>query len=416
MKIKKCFMKVLEFPNYITIDSVKGLNRNRTGYGYMTIDIATSLAKKGIEIELLTQSYITKEINYQNVKILRRTWKNLFKNLKLRHFIETIKILYTYPPRLLMIPKIFFYNISMGYFEQILRHNNYDIVHIHGIGYYTLPIIRVCEKLNIKYVVTLHGLNSFSDSTNISESGRKIEKDFIINAAANNISTTVISTGIRKTIMNFLSIKDSQNFQVITNSFHINNSNKKRFNLRRQYRIDESAKIMLSIGNIGRRKNQIQIIRAFNKLPLEEKQNLFILFCGYDSKESGFKEEINKLELSSHLIYCGDIPKDELTGFYQQSDFVILASISEGFGLSLIEGFSFGLPCITFSDLDAVEDIFHSDAVLLLKERTDEALAQGIMEFVSKSWDKEKIKIHSKKFTMAKMATNYINYFKHLIA
>jgi len=63
-------MKILHFPAYITINGIKAFLRSTSGYGYMTIDIATSIANLGIDVDLLTQSNITKGLKYKNVNIL----------------------------------------------------------------------------------------------------------------------------------------------------------------------------------------------------------------------------------------------------------------------------------------------------------------------------------------------------------
>ena len=57
--------------------------------------------------------------------------------------------------------KIFFYNISWDMFEKLIKSKNYDLVHIHGLGYYTYPIMKVCGKMKVKYFTTLHGLQIF---------------------------------------------------------------------------------------------------------------------------------------------------------------------------------------------------------------------------------------------------------------
>jgi glycosyltransferase involved in cell wall biosynthesis len=264
--------------------------------------------------------------------------------------------------------------------------------------------------------VTLHGLYAFNDGISITDRVKKIEKDFLKYAKANNIPITVISTGVRLTILNFLGLKDSKNFSVITNSFNLIIDNKKEeINLRKKYKIKSNSKIMISVGNIGRRKNQEQIIRAYSMLPISVKENLVILFFGYDTTDSKFKSKLLSSVSVSNLKYCGDIPKNDLSGVYSQADYVILASISEGFGLSIIEGFSFGVPCITFSDLDAVLDLFDEKSMYLVENRSDEALAKGIEAFVNIEWDKNEIIKHSQKFTIEKMALNYIDVFVQVI-
>ncbi len=112
---------------------------------------------------------------------------------------------------------------------------------------------------------------------------------------------------------------------------------------------------------------------------------------------------------------CGNIPKEEVRDYYRQADYNIVASISEGFGLSIIEGFVLGLPCVTFSDLDAVKDVYHPAAMILVNERTDEALKDGMVDILNRNWDKAFIKDFAQGFSFEKMAEKYINFYKHII-
>ena len=101
--------------------------------------------------------------------------------------------------------------------------------------------------------------------------------------------------------------------------------------------------------------------------------------------------------------------------YFKQADAVVLLSIAEGFGLSLIEGMYFGLPCMTFKDLDAFEDIFDEKAVVALSSRDDKVVAEGLQRLVTSEWDKERIILHSKKFENKAMVDNYINKFKEIV-
>lgn len=409
-------MKILQFPAYITINGSKEFSRSTTGYGYMAIDIATSIAQQSIEVDLLTQSNITKGLQYKGVNILKRTWGAIFLNLKFAHIVAGLKIIINERIVLKRIPYILFYNISMGYFEKILETKEYDVVHIHGIGYYTTPIIETCKKKNIKYLVTLHGLNSFTNSINITNKEKQIEKEFIRKAEANQIPVTVISSGIKKVIINYLDVLDSKTFSVITNGCETKiNNNIYHMNIRETYNIKTDAKIMLCIGNIGINKNQIQIVRSFSRLSENDIKRLVILFLGTDMTNGNFSKVIKKSGLNSSLIYCGNIPKDDVAAYYKQADYNIVASISEGFGLSIIEGFVYGLPCLTFHNLDAVPDLYSENSMLLISERTDEALANGISQILNMEFDKKDIQMHAQQFSLEQMGEKYVDFYRAML-
>lgn len=406
-------MKVLQFPAYVTIDGEKEFSRSTTGYGYMVMDIAAAVAHQGVDVDLITQSNITSGYKYKNVNILKRTYSDILCNIRIKHILAAIAIIVKDKIELKRIPYVLFYYISMGYFEKILRFKKYDLVHVHGIGYYTRPIIDVCKKNKIKFLVTLHGLNAFSESIKITKKERANEKKFLREAESENIPVTVISTGIREKILEFLGIEDSNNFAVIINGH-------KRFpktgyniiNIRKKYNIKENTKIMICVGNIGENKNQIQLARAYTKLSKLNKTRLKILFLGVDKSNGKFLDYINKVGLDDCLIYCGNIQRGEIHNYYDQADYNAVVSISEGFGLSIIEGFSCGLPCLVFSDLDAVADLYDKNAMSLIKNRSDDELADGLLRMVNLKFNKKTIIDYSRRFSLEKVASEYVEFYQ----
>ena len=78
-------MKILQFPSYITINNLKNFSRNITGYGYMCIDIAISIASSGVDTDLITYGNITKGFKYKKVNI-----KHTVVILKKINFIQII--------------------------------------------------------------------------------------------------------------------------------------------------------------------------------------------------------------------------------------------------------------------------------------------------------------------------------------
>ena len=188
-------------------------------------------------------------------------------------------------------------------------------------------------------------------------------------------------------------------------------------NIRKKYGIPNEAKILLYVGNISKNKNQEQMIEAFGLLSEEDKQSIYILFLGRNLTEDYTLDKvIASKPFCNHLVLCGNVDKECIVDYYEESDGVVLLSYAEGFGLSLIEGMHFGKPCITFVDLDAYEDIYDECAVIGLKERTNSAVASGIIKLLRNKWDSHRIIDYSKKFESKQMALNYISTFKHIIS
>jgi len=173
---------------------------------------------------------------------------------------------------------------------------------------------------------------------------------------------------------------------------------------------------LLYVGNISKNKNQEQMIAAFGQLSEKGRQNVYILFLGRNlTPDYTLNELVASKPFSDHLVLCGNVDKQYMGDYYMAADGVVLLSYAEGFGLSLIEGMHFGKPCLTFTDLDAYEDIYNEKAVIGIQERSDESVAKGLEQLLTSEWDATEIKDYSAKFEANAMANNYINCFKKII-
>jgi len=185
--------------------------------------------------------------------------------------------------------------------------------------------------------------------------------------------------------------------------------------IRELYNIPEEAKVLLYVGNISYNKNQIQAARAYCLLPEGLREKVHILFCGRFNEDDEVAQYVITNNLEDHLHLCGVIPKSEIQHYYQEGNATMLLSHSEGFGLSIIEGYAHGIPGLMFSDMDAASDLFDEACLLVVKERTDEALANGMEELINRRWEPELIFSKSKTFSSEKMAEKYIHLYNRII-
>lgn len=451
-------MRVLHFAAYVTIDNYPGFSRSTSGYGYMTIDIATAIARRSAEVgvEVLTQANLTPGMDYKGLRLLKHTWKSVLTSMRLQDVVRALKTMVADKTPLRKLPNILLYHLSVGYFLRMVRNNRYDLIHIHGIDNYTAPVIRACDRYGFRYLVTLHGLNSFNDSIRISAYEKQLEKELLLRAQQHSLPLTVISTGIKTTIVHFLeetirrdasgdtsgraAVGKMPPISVIPNAVTERLPAATSPDLYTTYAIPTGQLILLCVGNLSFNKNQLQVARAFQLLPDEVKQQLTVLFLGYDTTGGQLEAEINSFNSTAgqpeaepksfnstagqpeairphrKLIVAGNIPRQQMAAYYQQAHFNVLASIREGFGMSIIEALQFGVPTLTFSDLDAVPDVYHPETMVVVDQRTDEALAQGMVELISRKWDKDRILQQASLFSAGTMADRYLALYKKLIS
>jgi len=404
-------MKVLHYSEYISIDGDKAFSRNITGYGYMVVDIASYVAKEGIDVDLLTFSGITDAKKYKNVNILKKMWKDIILSINYKDLLIGIVNTFKTIPKSDQKRMIMSY-IMFGLFQKVINQNRYDIIHFHGISPANDILMQYCLKNDIKFVVTLHGLNAFSKSIKIFTYQANVEKNFLKKAYLKKIPISIISQGIKKEIMRHLQVEKVDNFQVISNGCMIEEQFTLKVNIYNKYNIKQNRKVALCVGNFSKNKNQLQVVKAYKDLSKKEKNRFVILFIGSPNEDSRVKKFIEEFGLEDELILCGSVLKDEMSSYFAQADFTVLASISEGFGLSIIEGFVYGLPNLTFKDLDAVDDIYDEKVMITLKDREDDTLSHGMIDMLEKRWNADYIKNHAKRFSLDKMAIKYIEFYK----
>jgi glycosyltransferase involved in cell wall biosynthesis len=401
-------MKVLFLAGHVYIKELPQFKKYNSGFGMMVTDIAKKLSNKN-KVYLLTHVF-TADQEYKELFIVSHKLKNLLSSISIEQILDGLKAFLNHKKI-----KYLFYHLDSQYAKSCIKKIKPDIVHIHGISHSTIGYVRICKELDIPFLVTLHGLNSLSNTTKANNNDRKLEKQFIKNINKDNIPVTVVSSGIKRRIIENYNVGKGDNITVIQNGTKIHDTNDYKINIRRKHNISKDKNIAICVGNISDRKNQIQIVKAYQKLSISLKKKLVILFIGDDSLNGALQSEIEKSSFSDNLICCGFIEKKHMPSYYRVAELNIVASHDEGFGLSMIEGFVYGVPTITFLDLDAVKDLYHKKAMFLVEKRKVKALALGIEKALLKDWDKCWIKKYSSIFSLEKISERYNNYYNDLL-
>ena len=403
-------MKVLIATPYIYKKEWPEFTRNRTGFGIMVNDIFESVSEE-------TDAYLTSQVITEgHGNVLKHTWGDVFKSARLKDLGKGFKYFFSYPQGIKGRVKYFYYGLNSGSIRKTITAIKPDIVHIQGIGAQIKPFIDVCEEECVPYIVTLHGLIGLDDTVRAASWDKQMEKDFLIEADKNGIPVTVISTGMKRRIeQNYLG-HEAKNITVVCNGTRIpydeNLIRLESLDLRKEFDIKQDEKIIVIIGSVCERKNQLQIVRAMAKV----KTPCRVFFCGSDATNGEVQKAINEARLTDRIHMLGFLQREKVDQILDQADLNVVASKDEGFGLSIIEAYSHGVPTVTFADLDAVPDLFSEQAMVKVMERSDAALTAGIEEGLERDWDKTWIKEYSKSFSLQKLAEQYESEYRQILS
>ena len=409
-------MKILTITSHISSNSHPCFQRNKTGFGYMVHDIITSLAVNGNKVDVLVTWYRFNKLRLDGADYLGCSiWKILISLFSCLPICYLIKHYRKYPVSFGATIRMFYCWMLTGYYKRIIRKNNYDIVHIHGCGINEDFFVKLCQQIKQKYVVTLHGLNSFNESVAMEPAGKRYERDFLHDVVKGYHHITVIASGIKKRILEAEHVKESCYIDVVCNAFSFSVNNKCIIDIREKIGIPQSAQLILYVGNLGVNKNQRQMVEAFPLINQNLRANTYVLFIGAPSQEIDFQGIIDNSPFKDQLIYAGMVDKADIPAYYESATATVLLSFSEGFGLSLVEGMHFGLPCAMFCDMDAYQDIYDPCAVIGIPKRSNHEVALGIERLLLSNWNRDSIRNYSSRFGADSMAKNYLTVFQSIL-
>ena len=435
-------MKVMIIAPYIYDDNIIEFTKNKTGFGIMVQNIVSSVAE--LENVVLLTRVITKGKNEKNFKILSHTWGQFFSYAKLKDWLIGIKAFFANGVTVKDRARHVFYEVDGGYVRKQIQMEKPDIVHIHGIGTITESYIRICEEMKVRYTVTLHGLIGLNDSVSAPAYEKQIERDFLIKAEKNNIPVSVISSGMKARIEEKYLGKKANNITVITNGTKKNNENDTKFIREEgtltqekfqeyysdclkqndlypklndtyaylQYSKKNGKKILFFVGNITKNKNQMQAVEILKNTKVFE--NILLVLWGREVDNGEVRKKIAEYQLHKNVILGGF--NDRMDIFWKFCDVNLFLSLNDGFGLPIVEGYMHGVPCVTFEDLDATQDLYYPEAMLKVKDRSNESVTDTLKIALDKNWKYEEIIEIGNMFSIDIMSEKYVNWYKEVMA
>lgn len=435
-------MKVMIIAPYIYDDNIIEFTKNKTGFGIMVQNIVSSVAE--LENVVLLTRVITKGKNEKNFKILSHTWGQFFSNAKLKDWLIGIKAFFANGVTVKDRARHVFYEVDGGYVRKQIQMEKPDIVHIHGIGTITESYIRICEEMKVRYTVTLHGLIGLNDSVSAPAYEKQIERDFLIKAEKNNIPISVISSGMKARIEEKYLGKKANNITVITNGTKKSDENDTKFIREEgtltqekfqeyysdclkqndlypklsdtyaylQYSKKNGKKILFFVGNITKNKNQMQAVEILKNTKVFE--NILLVLWGREVDNGEVRKKIAEYQLHKNVILGGF--NDRMDIFWKFCDVNLFLSLNDGFGLPIVEGYMHGVPCVTFEDLDATQDLYYPEAMLKVKDRSNESVTDTLKTALDKNWKYEEIIEIGNMFSIDIMSEKYVNWYKEVMA
>jgi glycosyltransferase involved in cell wall biosynthesis len=174
--------------------------------------------------------------------------------------------------------------------------------------------------------------------------------------------------------------------------------------------IPEGSVVLLSIGEMIKRKNHETALKAISKI---KSQNYVYLICGKGELESYLKELVRKLGIEKNVKFLGF--RNDIQEICLASDIFIFPSFQEGLPVSVMEAMTAELPVICSEIRGNTDLISFGNGGYLHKPNDVEAFANSIDELINdvdlrKSMGKknlEIVKLYDKEIVKREMRDLY---------
>jgi alpha-1,3-rhamnosyl/mannosyltransferase len=232
-------------------------------------------------------------------------------------------------------------------------------------------------------VVTIHDLNPCA-LPDYFDSFRLLKRTYAAWAtrwaATKAMRVLVVSEATKRTLLSFVpSLKSEQ--VVVTHHGITGNigaaipSEAQAGRFRRRYRLADH-RFILYVGTDRPHKNLPRLIQAYARLRADGACRQKLLLVGGFTHHAQLERLAVSLGVGDDVVLTGHVASEELPLAYQAADVFALCSLSEGFGMPLLEAMAAGVPVVTSSRGSMAE--VAGDAAVLVDPESVEAMAHGL--------------------------------------
>lgn len=309
---------------------------------------------------------------------------------------------------------LFFYLLYFRKLCLMLREISPDIIHAHNssFSYFYLVCATKVSLCYTKNIRTIHFSGFFFLNKNIKNRVR-----LFLDKLATKISKTIV---VVLTQTSYHMIKDMYGnipIQCIPNGVDcekVYNPNLKTKSKKSLLKIANNAKVIIYVARLVDGKNHITLFNAWKKIYEISKYNAYLLIVGDGALLPNMKRYVYECGISDSVIFTGGV--SNVVDYLSISDIGVFPSLSEGFGLVLLEKMAMGLPTIvsnipTFINLvkDHETAIFYD--VLNPSDLSDKIIYLLEHESFCREIGKNARLLVKQKYSLDKMCKNYVNIY-----
>ena len=121
--------------------------------------------------------------------------------------------------------------------------------------------------------------------------------------------------------------------------------------LRKKYGFSRDDYVILSLGRVSKEKSIEVLVDQLPRI-LRFVPNAKLLIVGDGPYKSTLVNKVKTMRLEEYVVFAGQVPFEEVGGFYSAADLFANASESETQGLTIVEAIASKLPVVVYDDLN----------------------------------------------------------------
>ncbi|MFP4522508.1 MAG: glycosyltransferase family 4 protein, partial [Fibrobacterota bacterium] len=221
-----------------------------------------------------------------------------------------------------------------------------------------------------KIVVTVHDMYFYKNPKGISSSVLKAFREAIIEADA----ITVTSDNTRLELFEELAVSRVKPVKVIYQACS------PVFYRKPDTSLETPDNYILCVGKIQERKNYPNIFRGLREYIDETGDTVTCLLVTGQSPSKSSARLIAEFNLKDRVFFLGNVSQGQLHALYNRALFLMMPSLSEGFGMPILEAMASGCPVLT-SDRSSMPEVA-GDAALLVDPLSVSELKSGLKKLI----------------------------------
>lgn len=240
---------------------------------------------------------------------------------------------------------------SYNVLKKILKNENFDLVHCHTpiVGVLTRILCRNIRKIGTKVIYTTHGFYFHDGSSKKTWTVfYTIEK--LMSKYCDAIITINNEDFKNATTMHCKNVYKINGVGVDLKRFNEVSINRDEY--RRKLGIKPDDIVVLSVGELSKRKNQKVVVEAIAKL---NDPNIVFLHCGNVMNSKGTKDHILQIAKQNNVRIKLMGLRNDIPYICRCADIGTISSTREGLGLAGIEMLASGLPVVA-SNTHGIKD------------------------------------------------------------